>query len=242
MSFLSASSSSFPALSQGQATLAHSYNSSGRLGMFVNPHACSCATCVDHVAAERPSTPPPEPLVTLAPPPPLARSVGLGFGAFGGAATPRFWSALAHATTDEEPTPTPPSLTRITSPPLVRFTGPALARSAAGPSLARAATSGAQTWAAALAEAPALDRTPSVSEAEEDGVAAYPEAGLYGFLDEMRTVRSSLVAMQDSLAEEDHRSHDEMAAADQRFDDLDRKIEALEAALRAFGVPFRARA
>jgi hypothetical protein len=46
-------------------TLAHSLNSRGELGMFVNPYACSCTTCVDYVAArEEPAAaaPPPAPL------------------------------------------------------------------------------------------------------------------------------------------------------------------------------------
>jgi hypothetical protein len=32
--------------------LAHTYNSRGELGTFVNPYACSCVTCVNHVARE----------------------------------------------------------------------------------------------------------------------------------------------------------------------------------------------
>lgn len=36
----------------GPMALAHTYNSRGELGMFVNPYACSCMTCVNHVAHE----------------------------------------------------------------------------------------------------------------------------------------------------------------------------------------------
>jgi hypothetical protein len=72
------------------APLAHSYNSRGELGMFVNPYTCSCTTCVDHVAAD--ALPPPpsiaevnaaealcelsrEPVVNFYQPSPLARTI-----------------------------------------------------------------------------------------------------------------------------------------------------------------------
>ena len=53
--------------------LAHTYNSRGELGMFVNPYACSCTTCVNHVAhgghevevQEASPPPPPTRQVTL---------------------------------------------------------------------------------------------------------------------------------------------------------------------------------
>lgn len=49
----SVSSSFFPP----PPALAHSLNSRGELGMFVNPYACSCATCVDYVAERAPDAP-----------------------------------------------------------------------------------------------------------------------------------------------------------------------------------------
>ena len=47
--------------------LAHSYNSRGELGMYVNPYACSCETCVDYVASR---TSGPQAEAAAAPPPP----------------------------------------------------------------------------------------------------------------------------------------------------------------------------
>ena len=186
MCSLSASSSVLPS----PPALAHSYNSSGRLGMFVNPYACSCGTCVSHVAAEREEDEPaPAVVVSLAPPPPLARSSALGWGAGTGAgATPSFWSALAHASTDEEPAPTP-----------------ALLRSATG--------------------AP----EPLTDTFQEET------------FDRLRTLRAQLQGRQDAVYEEEVRSHDEMAAQDLEWEQLDRQIHAIEQLLLSFGAIFRQR-
>ena len=53
-SFGLSSSSSFPP----SVPLAHSLNSRGELGMYVNPYACPCATCVDYIAERAPEGPP----------------------------------------------------------------------------------------------------------------------------------------------------------------------------------------
>lgn len=51
------------------AALAHTLNSRGELGMFVNPHDCSCTTCHDYLADRESENPI---AVTYAPPPPLS--------------------------------------------------------------------------------------------------------------------------------------------------------------------------
>jgi uncharacterized protein involved in exopolysaccharide biosynthesis len=43
-----------------------------------------------------------------------------------------------------------------------------------------------------------------------------------------------LVRQQDALTQEGARSHDEMAAADQQFDELDREIQKLEQLIATF--------
>jgi hypothetical protein len=192
--------------------LAHSYNSRGELGMFVNPYGCSCATCVDSVGTtELPSTPPPAPLVTLAPPPPLmTRSLGLGWGAGTGAATPSFWSALARSSTDEEPT-----------------TGVALGRTVTGLGYAVAESDGAASAAGGLYNGAALPGLGPCS-AEEESV-----------LVRLSDLRFSYKERQDAIYSEAYRSHDEAAAQDAEWEELDSKITAIETLLRAFGVIIR---
>jgi hypothetical protein len=114
--------------------LAHTFNSRGELGMFVNPYNCSCSTCRNYVAGEEP------------------------------------------------PSDTAP---------------------------------------AAAATVPTT--TVSVT-AEERSVLV---KALQSRIDE-------LVRQQDTLTDEGARSHDEMAAVDQEFDELDREIQKLEGLLERF--------
>lgn len=58
MSSLAPSSSVSPSLLPSfTPTLAHSLNSRGELGMFVNPYGCSCTTCRDYIAERAPDAP-----------------------------------------------------------------------------------------------------------------------------------------------------------------------------------------
>jgi hypothetical protein len=57
----------------------------------------------------------------------------------------------------------------------------------------------------------------------------------------LRYVRADLQTQQDEVYSGEVRSHDEMAAQDQEFEDLDRKIMAIEQLLTAFGSFFRTR-
>jgi hypothetical protein len=80
-----------------------------------------------------------------------------------------------------------------------------------------------------------LGRTSSVEpipevEPEEDAVMA----GL-------QRLRASLLVQQDAVYSTDGRSHDEMAAQDAEWEELDNKIHAIEALFMAFGVVFRTR-
>lgn len=236
MSSLAPSSSVFFPPSPG---LAHSLNSRGELGAFVNPHACSCRTCVDYVAersapedhGDPPATPPPAPVASLAPSPPtLSCSLGLGLS--------MGWSA------------------------------PSLSASAGGgawayPSLARSSSVAIEGWGGEELPAPPLARTvtglgytPTVAETDEheDSEAAPPSLSLFTaphhreldhvdeLMDRLRGLRSELQLAQDDVYRgTDHRSHDEMAAADMQFDEMDRQIAAIEQVMLSFGAIFRNR-
>lgn len=200
MSSLSASSSVFPA----PIALAHTYNSSGRLGMFVNPYACSCVTCVHHVAAEH-ADPMPAPVPALPPPSsPLMRSVGMSWApgtgaASGGLATPSFFAALARSATGPSES-APVTLMRSSSVPEEEEESDGAA--AAAPPLAAAATA---------------------AETEESAL-----------LERLKDLRDRLSLEQEAVHEQEFRSHDEMAAADQEWEFLDNKICAIDDLLRAF--------
>jgi hypothetical protein len=196
------SSVAFPA----PVALAHSYNSRGELGMFVNPYSCSCATCVDYVA-ERSS-----PAAEEDAPAPWAAPEGSGLGLGLGALPP----------------PTPVSLTR-------------------------SSTGFVEGWGGEERPAPALARTVTglgyaVAESEEeaDGEAAPALPGLgpcsaeeESLLVRLSNLRLSLKERQDAVYSEDCRSHDEMAAQDAEWTELENKIDAIEALLRSFGVVLR---
>jgi uncharacterized protein involved in exopolysaccharide biosynthesis len=53
-------------------------------------------------------------------------------------------------------------------------------------------------------------------------------------LESLRRLRAHLQERQDVLYDEEHRSHDEMAAADTEWEELDRKMTAIDALLEAF--------
>lgn len=240
MSSLTASSS--VDLPLFRPSLAHSLNSRGELGMFVNPYACSCVTCVDYVgegASEPPAVAHEEPA------PALTRSLTLGYApslaasAGGGA-----WAYAA-------PTPTPVSLTRSSSvmegwggeerPLFGSDLRPAPAPAA--PALGRTVTGLGYTPSVV----PEADAEEDESEDEADGAAsaarrpALPGLGAVTPEEESLLVRLFNLRMeykerQDEVYTEAYRSHDEAAAQDAEWTDLDDKIDAIEGVLRAFGV------
>lgn len=57
MSSLAPSSSVSPSFFPPPPALAHSLNSRGELGMFVNPYGCPCTTCRDYLAERAPEGP-----------------------------------------------------------------------------------------------------------------------------------------------------------------------------------------
>jgi hypothetical protein len=196
--------------------LAHSYNSRGELGAFVNPSACSCTTCVDYVAgaaAERSATPAPRPLATLPPP---QHSLVLGMGT--GAASPGVWARFGPSSE--------PTLSRFNTLAPGEGFGPALPRFntlAPGEGFGPAPTG------------PALMRSSSVAE-EEDEDAFQEET-----FNRLRILRARLQTRQDAVYESETRSHDEMAAQDAEWEELDNQIHAIEQLLLSFGAVFRQR-
>lgn len=198
------------------AALAHSYNSRGELGAFVNPSACSCTTCVDYVAgaaAERSATPAPRPLATLPPP---QHSLVLGMGT--GAASPGFWARFGPSS---EPT-------------LSRFNTLAPGEGF-GPALPRFNTLAPGEGFGPSPTGPALMRSSSVAE-EEDEDAFQEET-----FNRLRILRARLQTRQDAVYEGETRSHDEMAAQDAEWEELDNQIHAIEQLLLSFGAVFRQR-
>ena len=193
------SSVAFPA----PVALAHSYNSRGELGMFVNPYSCSCATCVDYVGARSsPAEDAPAPWAA-----PEGSGLGLGLGAL--------------------PPPTPVSLTR-SSTGFVEGWG------------------GEERPAPSLRSLTGLGYAVAESDEEADGAASAALPGLgscsaeeESLLLRLSALRLQLKERQDAVYSEDCRSHDEMAAQDAEWTELENKIDAIEALLRSFGVVLR---
>jgi len=63
-----------------------------------------------------------------------------------------------------------------------------------------------------------------------------------GLMDQLRGLRAELQIQQDHVYDEGlARSHDEMAAQDAQFDEMDRQIHAIEQVMLSFGAIFRTR-
>ena len=151
-------------------SLAHTRNSRGELGTFVNPYVCPCETCVDFVA-ERSAT---------------------------------------KASESSAPTPTPASLTRAST--------ETLGAGCAMPSLR------SETGLGGAAAVPSLP-TLRLCAVEEESL-----------LLRISALRLELKERQDAVYDQVCRSHDEMAAQDAEWEELDRKIRAMEILLEAYGL------
>ena len=215
--------------------LAHTLNSRGELGMFVNPYGCSCQTCVDYVA-ER-SSPAPAAEASVA----LGRSGSFSGLALGPSPANHVWTGSEWVHQDSEygrslfPPPPPVSLTR-SSTGFVEGWG------------------GEERPAPSLRSITGLGYAVAESEEEADGAASaaggpYNRAALPGLgpcsaeeesvLVRLSSLRFTLKGRQDAIYSEAYRSHDEAAAQDAEWEELDSKITAIETLLRAFGVIIR---
>jgi len=230
-------------------TLTHSVNSSGRMGAFVDSSRCSCQGCAtyrlqtldfplwDAADAHLFVAPAPEPAPAPAPAPaevqpePVlpVRSVGGGLMALGRAPANQIWDGDQWVHTDSEagraliglpsepvalgPSPTPPS--GMSESQFLKYSRSGALGLGLGLSMGQALLGSGPV-------APPLD--------EEERV-----------MDALRGLRATLQIRQDAVYSTETRSHDEMAAQDAEWDELDRKIDAIEQTLLAFGSFFRTR-
>ena len=195
--------------------LAHTRNLSGNFGMFVNPETCSCSGC-DEYRGER---------VTIAPPPPTPTPISL---------TTRP-PLLARSETMLSPPPDVPSLSQTRAADILS-------------GLSRTATYFSRR--AVDREEDEIGPTSSLAPAPTGGLGLF--SGTHGAVrfwtppvstgipvrftqDQMSTLKSSLREFTELLTQQqndlDHtgcRSHDEMAAQDVMWDDLDRKISEID--------------
>jgi len=165
-------------------TLTHTLNTSGNLGMFVNPYTCSCSTCHAYLGEELEARP---------------QSTG-----------------TLEASDAEELRPT--ATTYYVSPPVT-------------PSLVEPT----------VPAAPPLVRVNAFTDALGRGryTVTFPPANTEAeLMSRLGTLRLRLKAEQDEVYDQDYRSHDEMAAADIEWEDMDNKIHAIEELLTAFGIAF----
>ena len=175
-----------------RVALAHTPNSSGRMGSFVNWSTCSCAGCGQYRAQTLEI---PETAVTFSNTAPVAtfpeglylpqRSNGGGIGLL--MANPG--TSVSQATASDLPE---------------------------------------VSWAGIVP----LGRSPA-------GPPVDPEKE--ALCDSLRSYRAELQMRQDAVYAGPHRSHDEMAAADAEWDELDSQISAIETLLTTLGSFYRTR-
>ena len=227
--------------------LSHSVNSSGRMGLFVDSATCSCSGCSTYRAQtlDIPLWDAADAHLFAAP----------GFG-------PQATLPTLSSTTLEDmyremragpaPAPAPAPLpVRSNGGGITDGSALVLSMGGAGVSVTRAE------------DAPpvALSRTvtglgyePSSATQDSEGEDAAPAPSVVApphrreldhvdeLMDGLRGLRAELQIQQDHVYDEGlARSHDEMAAQDAEWDELDRKIDAIEQVMLSFGAIFRTR-
>lgn len=198
--------------------LAHARNVNGDLGMFVNPHACNCQTCEDYLAEQRPAAPTSTPITLTTVPPSLprppsvdeVRAAEILMGLNRGAAA---LGPTVSVSSDDGIGPTP----SIASDPLPAFP---YSHPAGGLGLFSASQGAVRFWAP-----PRPAPSPHFTEEQ---IASLKSV--------LRDYAAVLVEQQNELDHTGCRSHDEMAAQDAEWDDLDRKIMEVDEILAVLGV------
>ncbi len=216
----SSSSSSLPPLSMG---LAHSYNSRGELGAYVNPYACSCTTCVDYVAERSVPFGPQatEPALSSTTLEDMYREMGrIGLS-------------------NEAPAPAEPAPSSSVLPQRSMGGGIGLLRGSPGVSVSFLSPSALLASGAYNSSTPALGRTVTGLGSTEYNPLAEAEEE---FCNSLRSHRSFLQLQSDDIG----RGVEEPTEAQQaewsaQHDELARKIRAIEDCLLAFGSFFRTR-
>jgi len=210
-------------------TLAHTYNSRGELGMFVNPYACSCETCDDYKSshvAPRP-TPTPASLTTLPPPRSIQEVtaaealVDLYRSAmFSPTALQRTVTGFHYSPSeDDEIGPTASIASTGT---LIASPSPA-PRPSPGPSGGLGLSSSSYGAVRFWTEEDAATTT-SVEFSSEQ---------IKTLKESLKDYCEVLTERQNGLDHSNCRSHDEMAAQDQEWDEIDRKIMEIDEILAA---------
>lgn len=221
--------------------LSHSVNSSGRMGLFVDSATCSCSGCSTYRAQ------------TLDIPLWDAADAHL-FAApgFGPAATLPTLSSTTLEDMYREmragPAPAPAPLP-------VRSNGGGLGGSALVLSMGGAGVSVSTAPPVALARTvTGLGYEPSSATQDSDGEDAAPAPSVVApphrreldhvdeLMDRLRTLRAELQIAQDHVYDAGYgRSHDEMAAQDAEWEEMDRQIHAIEDVMLSFRAIFRTR-
>lgn len=201
--------------------LAHTRNVRGDLGMFVNPYICPCSTCREFLAEkaeEQQQETRPQSTGTLE----ASDSEEL----------------MPTATTHYEAPPTTPSLSLPVPGPLRRHetqvedSNPPWPTIPPGPPLVRV-----NAFSDALGRQGYTVRYNPLGDLLR-AQSALPGSTEADLMSQLSTLRLRLKAEQDEVISQDYGSHDEMAAADVQWEDLDSKISAIEDVLTAFGIAF----
>lgn len=174
--------------------------------MFVNPHNCSCATCVNYLAEREPRPSSPELLVPtpvaapepLAAPEPVAAPEPINPIALGRAPANQTWNGTEWVSSEWE-SYLPPQRSMTYNPGSV-----------------------VQMLGRSSAYGESSDNTQPARTEEED------------LLCRLRALRDQLQEEQDEVYQGETRSHDEMAAQDVHWDELDAKIASIDNLLRVF--------
>ncbi len=219
--------------------LAHSLNSRGELGMFVNPYSCSCTTCHDYLADREEESA----AATYAPPPPspplsslanLRSEVALIESKLEGGMTfsqEADWEQLLiprKVALQQLETEAAEALimlnrgampdTRFETPPraarALSFSPPPMLRSMTGFHYAPSEREDTGTLPASPPSVPEeIVLQPAQAKIIYDGLTDYIQM---------------LRIQQDKVYDQTSRSHDEMAAQDMEFEELDRKIAEMD--------------
>ena len=220
--------------------LSHSVNSSGRMGLYVDSAACSCSGCSTYRAQTLD--------IPLADAADAHLFAAPGFG-------PQATLPTLSSTTLEDmyremraaPAPAPAPLpVRSNGGGITDGSALVLSAGGAGVSVSTAEDAPPVTLARTVT---GLGYQPApVEDADGGGAAPLPfplrthRTKVDRLMDQLRELRAELQIEQDHVYDEGlARSHDEMAAQDAEWDDLDRKIDAIEQVMLSFGAIFRTR-
>lgn len=221
------SSSSFSPIALG-----HTLNSRGELGTFVNPYACSCHTCMDYVAGT-----PEDSLPNLS----FLKAIGeASIQEREQEQRPGIGNLISPSTLLGHPTPPPTNRVLFRAPPIQRTSGNAVFDGSSVVPLSRTAASQEEATGLNLPPPPPLTRVERFPMPSLSILTSFPDVDEEDTMDRLRSLRSQLQIQQDELYK-DLFTREEIEAADERYEDLGRKIRAIENCMLEFGAIFRTR-